>query len=169
MNFRPKLLFVAAAIAGLFASAASSATYRMSYEFGTGVLLQSVVNGKLQSDGDTVDVGRVVNFWINGVTQPVVSFGSATSLIASVTAPPVLSFSGTGLDFWICSSVNCGSGMALLEGHPPLPDVAILGGDLEAYDSSRYSLTAVPLPASALLMAPVLGILAFGRRRKAVA
>ncbi len=164
-----------AAILALSSIAAEAATYHMSYEDSNGGLLTATIKGNLQADGDTVFVTAVLNAAFDGVAGPALGYvTSSTNYFFGLSKAAQLSLTGANNDLLACIDGTCFDGFAFIPGNfsgfysvPTYTTGLAFGAILEDFDPSRYSLSAVPLPAGGLLLLSAFGGLAALRRKRA--
>ena len=152
------------------AAGADAATFGFSYGLAGDAVISGAIEGEVQGDLDTVLVGSVGDVSVNGASAPALPFVDAfTNFEGASGLPPTVSFSGASMDLIACADAICSEGFLFGPLFPELAfasSAAFLGG-FEPFEPARWSLTpaAVPLPASALLLAGALGGLAALRRR----
>lgn len=144
-----------AAILAVAAAPAAADSFRLSYGFSFGSVLEADVTGDLQEDGETVVVRAVENARLDGVAGPALPF--VTSLVDLVSGTdandPVLTLSGNGNDISICSDESCAGEFITFDGvmrfagapgiftSPAYGDTMSGGANaIEPYDPARYSL-----------------------------
>ncbi|MDV7143886.1 VPLPA-CTERM sorting domain-containing protein [Tropicimonas sp. TH_r6] len=158
-----KIKFLAAAVAGAiaFAAPAAAAVWNFTYTYGADVISGSF-SGELGVDGNTVLGTTPISLAMNGVTHSddIVQFRGGENL-----------FTIDGLDqFFIMANASGTEGFAIQSSSSLYTYYDIDNGTTFAnsdYDPSNWTLSAVPLPASALLLIGGLGGLAAFRRRTA--
>lgn len=153
----PTNRIAAALFAGLVALPAAAETFRLSYSFSFGSVLEADITGTLQDDGNTVIVTAVDNAGLDGA--PGLSMPFVTSLADLVDGTdgndPILTLDGTGNDFSACSDKTCVAefitfdGVKQLFGMPGVFTSPAFGNTMsgganagESYDPARYSLKA---------------------------
>ena len=143
---------------------AEAASFNFSYTLENGDILSGMLEGEVQSDGDTVFVSEILMPMFNGV--PGIELPFVQSFIEQITGTlrnPTVSFSGSAMDIVTCDSPDCIDGFGF-DGNGVLIGSSIYSGGLsygdlaEPYNSDRWQLSSkdVPEPAS------VLGLLAVG-------
>lgn len=166
----------AVSCAGLVASVADAATFAFSFTDLSGGVLSGQLTGTIDpADSNAVVVSSVFDVAYNGVAGPLLPvIQSASTFLNVANTDPVLSFDGTNMDFTACADATCFNGFAFIgsvqgSGTNLMSSGPNYGGNYEAFDTANWTMTAVPLPASGLVL---LGALAsFGamrRRAKAV-
>lgn len=93
-------------IALLFSTSASAALIEFSYIFDadslgdSGQVLTGLIDGTVQSDGDTVVINSFLSASLGGSDYGI---GAATGIrTGALGDTPMMSFSGDVLDFWVC-------------------------------------------------------------------
>ena len=159
----------------LLGSAAQATTYAFTYAADAG-LVKGRLTGTLQADNNTVLVSTVRDFvTVGGVVLPAFPFVTTGSTIYGAPRAPTVTLDGSNLDFLACSVDEFCSG----EGIGFDPDVlaftpvfrifaASISPDLieEATDASRWSISAVPEPATWGLMVAGFGLVGTAARRR---
>ena len=145
----------AAALAALPGAGAQAETFRLSYGFSFGSVLEAEITGDLQEDGDTVIVSSVAQARLDGVAGPEMPFVTSLADLVDGTAghPPVLTLSGEGNDFSVCSDESCTGdfitfdGVKQVFGMPGIFTSPAFGNTMsggahagETYDAARYIL-----------------------------
>ncbi len=148
-------------IAAIFAAAAFAAgpaaaeSFKLTYNFSFGSVLQADITGELQDDGDTVIISSVENARLDGVIGPALPF--VTSLADLVDGSdlnsPVLTLSGLNNDISVCSDETCVAefitfdGVRQFLGKPGIYTSVSFGNTFagganaaEVYDPANYSL-----------------------------
>ena len=143
------------AVAALAATPAAAESFRLTYTFTFGGLLEADITGELQDDGDTVIVSAVENARLDGVAGPALSFVTSLADLVDRTDlnEPVLTLSGLGNDISACSDDTCVAefitpdGVKQFLGTPGIYTSAAFGNTLsggvnaaEEYDPANYSL-----------------------------
>ncbi len=170
-------------IAGLlFASLNSqAATYNFQYTFSDASVLQGVFDGTLQSDNDTVFINSFDIVQYAGVVFPTISNSAFATSPFSFGGAPRLSFSGNGLDLFVCSGGFDGDGVCnvneptlILDSNFSLISVTTNTENPppDFYDPANWSLSeapaAVPVPAAAWLFGSALIGFAGLRRKNSI-
>ncbi len=159
----------------LSTGAAQAATYAFRYAADAGIVTGRLT-GTLQADHNTVLVSSVRDFvTVGGVMLPSFPFVTTGSTIYGVPRSPTVTLDGSNLDFLACNVDEFCSG----EGVGFDPDVlaftpvfrvfaAVISPDLieEATDASRWSISAVPEPATWGLMVAGFGLIGTAARRR---
>lgn len=138
-----------------FAAPAAAESFRLTYSFTFGSVLEADVIGELQDDGETVVVSAIENARLDGVAGPALTFvTSLADLVDEIDArDPVLTLSGVGNDISACSDATCVmdfitfDGVRQVLGRPGIYTSAAFGNTLsgganaaEVYDPANYSL-----------------------------
>ncbi|QXQ07032.1 PEPxxWA-CTERM sorting domain-containing protein [Sphingosinicellaceae bacterium] len=168
-------LALAAALLG--SSAAQAATFQFTYRADAGTV-SGRLTGTLQSDNNTVLVDGVRDFvTLDGVALPSFPFVTTGSSIYGTPRAASVTFDGSNLDFLACTADEFCSDQGI--GFDPdtlafTPVFRIFVGavspDLieEATDATRWTLSAVPEPATwGLMLVGFVAIGAVNRRRTA--
>lgn len=154
---RASIRLIAASLAiGAFAvGPAAAESFRLSYDFSFGSVLEAEITGALQDDGETVIVSAIENARLDGVAGPALPFvTSLADLVAGTDLnAPVLTLSGLGNDIAFCSDATCTTdfvtfdGVAQVLGHPGVYTSAAFGHTMsggtnapEPYDPAFYNL-----------------------------
>lgn len=167
----PFLATTAAILLGSSATTADAATYRFTYDFGSLGSVTALVEGDLQSDGDTVIVTDVFDAEF-GATPVTIGFFMSYSGYGALGDPtPILSLSGSNVDIIACTDPGCvtGAGIVtnpLIFGIPTAAISSPTGSSMQPFDLAAYSFSVVPLPAGGALMLGALGLLAGAARRR---
>lgn len=146
---------------------AEAASFNFSYILESGNELAGMLEGDLQSDGDTIFVNAITMPTFNGLAAPELPFTEAFStFLGGPDTEAKVSFSGLIMDVIACTDSNCfdgflfdSSGAAF--GDPAYSSGISYGDTFEIYAPARWTLTAkaaedVPEPAT------LLGLLAVG-------
>lgn len=155
--------------------AAQATNYAFSYAADAGIV-RGRLTGTLQADQKTVVVSSVRDFvTVGGVKLPSFPFVTTGSAIYGVPRAPTVTLDGSNLDFLACNVDEFCSG----EGIGFDPDTlaftpvfrifaAAISPDLieEATDASRWSISALPEPASWALMVVGFGLVGTAARRR---
>jgi hypothetical protein len=158
------------------ASSAEAAQYKLSYTEAGGGVVGALVTGTLQADHNTVVVTSIADFaTFNGTPGAALpALTSGTNHFYSNGKAPTLSLDGSDLDLLACDSGVCYDGFAFEPAGLVSPFARFASGPSfglasEAFDVSKYSLTAVaaPEPAVWALMLVGMGVVGFAMRRRA--
>lgn len=174
-----KFLKTAALSAALVcaASAAQAGTYAFSYTSGA-TTLSGRFTGTLQNDGNTVLidslVGNTVRYnGVGGAPLPVLLTANAFYDVDFKGRAPSVTFDGSWVDFMACTDLSCFEGVVfdpdtIAFVYPVAVSSDAWGGVNEEFDSSKWTLSAVPEPATwGLMIAGFAGAgLALRRRRE---
>jgi hypothetical protein len=147
-------------IAAIFAAAAFAAgpvaadSFKLTYNFTFGSVLEADITGELQDDGDTVIVSAVDNPRLDGVAGPALPFVTSLADLVDGTDlnDPVLTLSGLANDISVCSDNTCVAefitfdGVKQFIGTPGIYTSASFGRTFsgganaaEPYDPANYS------------------------------
>ncbi|MDY6782615.1 MAG: PEP-CTERM sorting domain-containing protein [Cyanobacteriota bacterium] len=144
-------------------NAAQAASFNFSYTLENGDILSGMLEGEVQSDGDTVFVSEILMPLFNGVPSPELPFvESFIEVITGIPGTPTVSFSGSVMDIIACDSPACFDGFVLdsngvFTGVPIYSGGVSYGNRAEPYNPAQWKLAAkTPEPAS------LLGLLAVG-------
>jgi hypothetical protein len=146
---------------------AEAAGFNFSYTLENGDILSGMLEGEVQSDGDTVFVSGITMPMFNGAPAPDVPFlSSIESFFGLPTLTPTVSLSGSIMSLITCTSSACEDGFLFDTSGLVADDEDVslylsgsaYGNVAELYNPDRWELTAkdVPEPAS------MLGLLAVG-------
>lgn len=146
--------FVFAAIA---IAPASADSFRLTYSFSFGSVLQADIAGTLQEDGNRVIVTGMENARLDGAAGPAMPFVTSLADLVDGTNlnDPVLTLNGIGNDFAACSDETCVAefitfdGVRQLFGTPGVFTSPAFGNTMsgganagETYETGRYTLRA---------------------------
>lgn len=146
-------VFVAAAVVAAGPVAAES--FKLTYTFSFGSVLEADVTGDLQDDGETVIVSAIENARLDGEAGPALAFINSLADLVDGTDlnKPVLTLSGENNDISICSDKTCVTefitfdGVKQFLGKPGIYTSAAFGSTFsggpnagEQYDPANYSL-----------------------------
>jgi hypothetical protein len=170
-----RAILCAAAIC-LGAGSANAATWNFSYDSETGGSLAGRFIGDLQDDGDTIVVSAVSDVSFAGSAGPALpSVMSYLSFSLGSDRSPTATLSGDVMDILACNSPACSEGFLFTfagiigGGGAGVASSPAFGSLVENFDPARYTATAIPLPASAALLAgglALLGLVARGSARR---
>jgi hypothetical protein len=158
------------------ASSAQAAQYKLNYTEAGGGVIGALVTGTLQADHNTVLVSSVADFaTFNGAPGPALpGITTFSNVTLSTSNPSILSLDGSNLDFAACDGVaSCFDGFSFVPAgslgrQATLISGLSFGSAFEAFDVTKYSLTAVgaPEPAVWALMLVGMGAVGFAMRRR---
>ncbi|MBF9029232.1 hypothetical protein HKCCE3408_02380 [Rhodobacterales bacterium HKCCE3408] len=150
--------FTIAMTAQLVAIAPADAeTFRLTYTYTFGSVLEADVTGEMLDDGETVAVTAIDNVTLDGVAGPDLPHVGSVAIILDPTssAAPVLTVSGIGNDLAACTDHPCTEtsdfltfdGIYQVLGRPGIYSTAPYGDTMsggrnghESYDPANYSL-----------------------------
>ena len=154
------------------ASGAEAASFKFAYQLATGTISGRFA-GSLQADGNTVFLDSFGFARFNGVEGAALPLLTTASGIYGEYRQPRASFNGSGLDFAACSDENCADGVLFdpdVIDTAPIVSLGSTYGDTREYSApGQWSLTAVPEPASWLLMLAGFGIVGWLARQRSAA
>lgn len=149
------LAAILSAAAAFAAGPVAAASFKLSYSFTFGSVLEADITGELQDDGDTVIVSAIENASLDGVAGPALPYMTSLADLVEGTDlnDPVLTLSGLDNDISACSDDSCVAdfitfdGVAQFLGTPGLYTSAAFGHTMsggansgEPYDPANYSL-----------------------------
>jgi hypothetical protein len=173
-----KQIIAAAMGLALSVPAAQATLFDFSYELAGGDILAGQVEGVLQGDNNSVVVSSVLDFaTFNGIPGPSLPFVESLDEYFGLGGPldPIFTLDGSFMDLIACTNSGCfdgflfaaGSAYAAVVGVPLYNSGISFGAAYEPFDAGRWTLQAVPLPATLpLLLIGAAGI-RFARRRAA--
>ncbi|MDY6782614.1 MAG: PEP-CTERM sorting domain-containing protein [Cyanobacteriota bacterium] len=142
-------------------NAAQAASFNFSYTLNNGDILSGMLEGEVQSDGDTVFVSDITMPMFNGAPAPELPFvTSAEFFLGLPTTTPTVSLSGSIMNLLACTP-NCFDGFLLdasgiFVGVPSYISGGSYGNSFEPYNPAQWELTAkTPEPASMLALLAV--------------
>ncbi|PSB05206.1 PEP-CTERM sorting domain-containing protein [Merismopedia glauca] len=146
---------------------AQAASFNFSYTLQSGSILSGILEGDVQSDGDTVFVSSISNPSFNGVAGPDLPFVySLVEFLGGPSGSPTVSFSGLNMNFLACSNSGSGcfngegflfDGIGAINGSSVYNGSPAYGAVFEAYNPDKWQLTAQAVPEPTTM----LGTLAF--------
>ncbi|TRW17429.1 PEPxxWA-CTERM sorting domain-containing protein [Glacieibacterium frigidum] len=168
-----KLAFAVAALL-LGASSAQAATFAFTY-VSTGGTLTGRLTGTLLGDGNTVAIDGVAGpIRFDGVAGPATPVVITASTLYGVERAPTVTFDGAILDFFaITDPDNFEIGVLfdpdIVDFQPLVSTSPEFGNIREPYEAGRWSLAAVPEPATWGLMIAGFGLVGAAQRRRRLA
>lgn len=93
-----------------------AASFSWSYLNQTGDLYTGIMEGIVQTDGNTIEISKVENTRVNGNLLPATPF-VFPALLSSLV--PIISFDGTVMDIIACQDAGCNEGFLFAPQSPP--------------------------------------------------
>lgn len=158
------------------APAAQAGVYDFSYTASWGVVSGTII-GTLQGDNNTIDVSSITNPEFDGVPGPAVPVITTLADFFGVPGPtvPEVTLDGTNNNVLACTTSACFDGFffdqaGVNAGYPQFavgPSYGNTGTALyEPYDVTKWSIAAVPEPATWVMMLAGLAGLGFAARSR---
>ncbi|MEA5511857.1 hypothetical protein VB715_18965 [Crocosphaera sp. UHCC 0190] len=148
-------------------TAASAASFNLSYTTAGGSMYTGMLDGDLQLDENTINVTSFIMSQLNGSSLPETPIVRSSS--GSLGSLGIVSLNGSIMNLGACTNTTCNSGIFIgnlgFEGGDLFSATTAFGPNFEPFESSRWTLTEKPpIPEPSVTLALVsLGLVAVAK------